>query len=298
MRSEEIPGVSGLQEQRPTPRIAPGLRLSLQNVSKVHAASNRGKEVVALSNISFDVPQGQFVAIVGPSGCGKSTLLNLVAGIDRPTSGRFWLGAKEIFGPGSERGLMFQQYALFPWMTVSRNVEFGPKSRGVPAKIRSQIVDELIDLVGLRGFENRYPHELSGGMQQRCALARVLANDPVVLLMDEPLAAVDAQTRNVLQDELLRVWGENRDTSDRKTVLYVTHSIEEAAYLADRIIVMASRPGRVLEDLTNDLPRPRVHVRRSPSFGILVDSIWDLLRADAERVARELPVEQGMRPSA
>lgn len=242
----------------------------------------------ALSDVNAEIPQGQFVAILGPSGCGKSTLLNLVAGIDDATSGTLTLNGNPIRKPSPERGLMFQQYVLFPWMSVRRNIEFGPRSRGLSRSERRRIANSLIDLVGLTGFERRYPHELSGGMQQRCALARVLANDPVILLMDEPLAAVDAQTRAVLQEELLRIWGENLDPSQRKTIVYVTHSIEEAVYLADRVLVMGTKPGRIIRDLPNTLPRPRTEARRDPEFGVLVDSIWSLLHGFAEQASREV----------
>jgi NitT/TauT family transport system ATP-binding protein len=183
---------------------------------------------------------------------------------------------------------MFQQYLLFPWMTVRANVEFGPRSRGEARARCRTIADKYIAMVGLDGFESRYPHELSGGMQQRCALARVLANDPILLLMDEPLAAVDAQTRSILQEELLAIWGEDRPSTARKTIVFVTHAIEEAAFLADRILVMGRRPGRLIADIANDLPRPRLSARRSPRFGELVDAIWALLHDEAADATRQI----------
>jgi NitT/TauT family transport system ATP-binding protein len=262
--------------------------LNVVALAKCYPASRPGQELLALSHISFAVPPGQFVAIVGPSGCGKSTLLNLIAGIDRPTAGTIALRGDPVSGPSPERGVMFQQYHLFPWMTVRANVEFGPRSRGVPRRQFEATAKRYIEMVGLQGFDDRYPHELSGGMQQRCALARMLANDPIVLLMDEPLAAVDAQTRNILQEELLGIWGEARAQSERKTVLFVTHAIEEAVFLADRILVMGRRPGRMIADLVNPLPRPRTRTRRDQRFGELVDSIWALLHDQVAEAAREV----------
>ena len=257
-------------------------------LAKRFAARRPGQELLALTEITFAVPPGQFVAIVGPSGCGKSTLLNLIAGIDRPTAGSVALRGAPVSGPSPERGVMFQQYHLFPWMTVRTNVEFGPRSRSLPRRQYAATAQHYIDMVGLDGFENRYPHELSGGMQQRCALARMLANDPIVLLMDEPLAAVDAQTRNLLQEELLGIWGEARAPAERKTVLFVTHAIEEAVFLADRILVMGRRPGRIIADLDNLLPRPRTRIRRDQRFGELVNSIWALLHDQAAEAARQV----------
>jgi NitT/TauT family transport system ATP-binding protein len=262
--------------------------LAVEHVSKVYPATRRGGEVLALRDITFEVPAGQFVAIVGPSGCGKSTLLNLVAGIDTPSVGAIRLDGRLVERPGPERGIMFQQYVLFPWMTVRKNVEFGPRSRGEPRARCSAISDRYLALVGLDGVADRYPHELSGGMQQRCALARVLANDPVVLLMDEPLAAVDAQTRAILQEELLDIWGERKDPAARKTVLFVTHAIDEAVFLADRILVLGRKPGRLIADLEDDLDRPRLGVRRSPRFGEQVDAIWGLLHDQAAEATRQL----------
>jgi NitT/TauT family transport system ATP-binding protein len=262
--------------------------LRVDTVQKRFPASRRAEEVLALREISFEVPTGQFIAIVGPSGCGKSTLLNMIAGIDRPSAGTIALRGEPVRGPGPERGVMFQQYHLFPWMTVRANVEFGPRSRGAPRTEVEALAGHYIAMVGLDGFEGRYPHELSGGMQQRCALARMLANDPVVLLMDEPLAAVDAQTRNILQEELLEIWGEARRPAERKTVLFVTHAIDEAVFLADRILVMGRRPGHIIADIANPVPRPRARSRRDPRFGELADSIWGLLHDQAADATRQI----------
>jgi NitT/TauT family transport system ATP-binding protein len=239
--------------------------LTVTAVEKRYPAVRRASAVTALADISFNVPGGQFIAIVGPSGCGKSTLLNIIAGIDRPTRGSISVGGRQVTGPGPERGVMFQQYHLFPWMTVRGNIEFGPRARGQARAEVAALAARYVGMVGLAGFEDRYPHELSGGMQQRCALARMLANDPIILLLDEPLAAVDAQTRGILQEELLAIWGESREPAVRKTVLFVTHAIDEAVFLADRILVMGRRPGRTIADLVNPLPRPRLGCRRRAS---------------------------------
>lgn len=261
--------------------------LIVHEVSKTFSSSGRSEAVTALRNINFEVPEGQFVALVGPSGCGKSTLLNLVAGIDTPSAGMVSVAGVPVSGPGRERGVMFQQYHLFPWMSVRENIEFGPRSRAVSRPESRHIAQKYVDMVGLSGFEHRYPHELSGGMQQRCALARMLANDPLILLMDEPLAAVDAQTRSILQEELLLIWGEESLPQNRKTIIFVTHGIEEAVYLADRVIVMGRKPGRVIADLENPLPRPRVNARRAAAFGEVVESIWSLLHDQAAEAARQ-----------
>ncbi len=259
--------------------------LTVANVHKTFPATRRAGEVVALSDVSFAVPAGEFVAIVGPSGCGKSTLLGIIAGIERPTSGGVAVRGSPVRGPSPDRGIMFQQYHLFPWMTVRGNIEFGPRARGLA---RTKVAALAERYVALAGFEDRYPHELSGGMQQRCALARMLANDPIMLLMDEPLAAVDAQTRSILQEEMLAIWGEARAAAERKTVLFVTHAIDEAVFLADRILVMGRRPGRTIADLSNPLGRPRPGCRRDPRFGELVESIWTLLHDEAADATRQL----------
>ena len=264
-----------------------GATIELRSISMSFAA-RRGRETVeALRNVSFAVPPGELVAIVGPSGCGKSTILNLVAGFLRPTEGEVVYEGQPVSGPGPERGVMFQDYALFPWRTVQGNVEFGPFARGVPRAERRERAERLVKLVGLEGFEHRYPHELSGGMRQRCALARLLANEPRAWLMDEPLAAVDQQTRIILQDELLRIWGEERAAAEKPAVLFVTHAIDEAVHLADRIVVLARRPGQIREIVEVDLPRPRAALRSSPVAGRLIERVWGLIRDDAARAIAE-----------
>jgi NitT/TauT family transport system ATP-binding protein len=209
-------------------------------------------ETTAIADIDLDVQDGEFVCLLGPSGCGKTTLLNLFAGFERPTGGRVTLDGREITGPGPDRGVVFQDHALFPWLTAWQNIACGKRLRARPAVDRARIVERYIAMVGLQGFERHYPHQLSGGMRQRVAIARALANEPEVLLMDEPFASLDAITRGVLQGELIRIWNETR-----KTIVFVTHNIEEAVFLGDRIAVMTSRPGRIREVLRVDLAKPR-----------------------------------------
>jgi NitT/TauT family transport system ATP-binding protein len=224
--------------------------ITLRNVSKIFDAENGQRE--ALAAIDLVVKPAEFLCIVGPSGCGKTTLLRMIAGLDYPTSGEIILDGKRVTGPSPDRGMVFQEFSLFPWKTVLKNVEFGLEILEVEEKERRRIAGEYIELVGLQGFENSYPYELSGGMKQRVAIARALATNPSILLMDEPFGSVDAQTRNVLQEELLGIWARTK-----KTILFVTHSVDEAVYLADRILVMSTRPGRIIECMRVGLPRPR-----------------------------------------
>jgi len=212
----------------------------------------RGGSVVAVDSLDLTVHDEEFVCIVGPSGCGKSTMLRVVAGLTRPSSGEVVLDGIQVSGPGADRGMVFQSYTLFPWLTVEGNVEFGPRLSGHPPELCTRIAKRYIDLVGLSGFEHSYPKELSGGMMQRAAIARALANDPEILLMDEPFGALDAQTRTLMQELLLSVWEQTH-----KTVLFVTHDIEEAVLLADRVYVMTARPGRIKREIKVSLPRPR-----------------------------------------
>jgi ABC-type nitrate/sulfonate/bicarbonate transport system ATPase subunit len=209
-------------------------------------------EVEALGRIDLTIDQGQFVCLIGASGCGKSTLLRIVAGFEEPTSGDVVVAGKPTTGPGSDRGMVFQDYALFPWMTVRQNIGFGPRQRQLPRREVEAIADEYVKLVGLEAASTRYPNQLSGGMKQRVAIARVLANNAGTLLMDEPFGALDALTREQLQRELLQIW-----TRTGVTIVFVTHSVEEAALLADRVLVMSAGPGRIASDIGIDLPRPR-----------------------------------------
>jgi len=206
----------------------------------------------ALENISFRVREKGFICILGPSGCGKTTLLRLAAGLDLPTSGEILLDGKKIEGPGPDRGVVFQEYALFPWRTVRRNVEFGLEIKGVTVEDRSKIVDKYLEIVQLTRFADAYPHELSGGMKQRVAIARALANEPKILLMDEPFGALDAQTRNQLQEELLGIWDR-----ERESVLFITHNVDEAVFLGEQIVLLTASPGRVKEIIDVNIPRPR-----------------------------------------
>ena len=222
----------------------------IDNVSKVF--DGEGRRMVALQDIRLEIPHGQFVCLLGPSGCGKSTLLNAIAGFAPPTSGRVLADGVPVTGPGPERGMVFQEYALFPWMTVEQNVGFGLEIKGMARTQIGARVAQLLKLLSLEDFAKRYPKDLSGGMRQRVAIARVLALDSPIMLMDEPFGALDALTRRNLQDELLRLWAELK-----KTVIFVTHSIEEAIYLADRIVVMTYRPGTVKRDIMVELPRMR-----------------------------------------
>ena len=225
-------------------------QIRVDAVNKIFKTAD--KEVVALRDIHLTIPEGQFVCLLGPSGCGKSTLLNAVAGFSLPSSGVITVDGKAVTGPGPDRGMVFQEYALFPWMTVEQNIGFGLEIKGM-GKVEIQTrVEALMNMLGLSDFRNRFPKDLSGGMRQRVAIARVLALDSPTMLMDEPFGALDALTRRNLQDELLRIWAELK-----KTIIFVTHSIEEAIYLADRIVVMTYRPGTIKRDLLVELPRLR-----------------------------------------
>jgi NitT/TauT family transport system ATP-binding protein len=230
--------------------------------------------VRALHGFDIDVEEGEFLSIVGPSGCGKSTFLNVLLGLLRPDAGDLTLHGRRIEGPGSDRAMVFQEFGLLPWRNVQGNIELGLELRGVPPAQRRLVAQRFIEMVGLAGFEGHYPHELSGGMKQRVGLARALATDPDVLLMDEPFAALDAQTRDLMQAELLRIWQDAR-----KTVLFVTHQIEEAIYLSDRVLVMTKRPGHAKRVFAIDLPRPRDYeMRVTPEFNNLKLEIWRALK--------------------
>lgn len=241
---QEEQSVTGQQPASPA-------RLRVENVS-LRYRTPEGGTFSALESVSFEVPDQQFAVIVGPSGCGKSSLLYLTAGLAEPTEGDIYVGGQLVDGPGADRGMVFQSYTLFPWLSVRQNVEFGLKRRGMPAAERREIVDHYLDEVGLRRFENNYPKQLSGGMMQRVAIARALANDPQILLMDEPFGALDSQTRMQMQQLLLRVWDHSK-----KTVVFVTHDIDEAILLGDRVYVMGARPGRIKRILDVPIERPR-----------------------------------------
>jgi NitT/TauT family transport system ATP-binding protein len=249
-------------------------KITIERVGKQFGA------LTALADVDLVVRDGEFLVIVGASGCGKSTLLDLLAGLSSPTSGRILLGDEPIDGPGLDRGIVFQQYALFPWRTAQANVEFGLEAKGLAKRARRDRAREFLELVGLTGFDDRYPHELSGGMKQRVAIARSLAYDPQVLLLDEPFAALDAQTREILQGEVLRIWEQTG-----KTIVFVTHGIEEAVFLGQRVVVMTSRPGRIKEIVEIDLAsRDRNEDPRwSADFVRYRHQIWELLHDEVTK---------------
>jgi NitT/TauT family transport system ATP-binding protein len=252
-------------------------KLAIENVARVFPGGRRSAPTRALEPINLAVADNDFVTILGPSGCGKSTLLRLIAGLDQPSSGRILLDGRPVIAPGPDRGMVFQSYTLFPWLTVADNVAFGLREKGVPAAKRAAVVNDWLGRVGLAGFEHHYPKQLSGGMQQRTAIARALANDPAILLLDEPFGALDNQTRALMQELLLGIW-----ERDRKTVLFVTHDIEEAIFLASRVVVMTARPGRIKAEVAVDLPHPRHYtIKTSPEFSALKARLTEEIRAEA-----------------
>ncbi|MEU8899582.1 ABC transporter ATP-binding protein [Nocardia sp. NPDC048505] len=253
-------------------------KLAIKRVSKRFPVRGTNDTFTAIEDISLDVRAGEFLVLVGPSGSGKSTLLDLLGGLTKPSAGEILLDGAPITGPGLDRGIVFQQYALFPWRTARANIEFGLEAKGLRRKERRARAEEYLDLVGLTGFGDRYPHELSGGMKQRVAIARSLAFDPEVLLMDEPFAALDAQTRESLQDELLRIW-----KTTGKTILFITHGIDEAVYLGQRVAVLTSRPGRVKAVVDVDIAHDGEDIRSTEAFRSYRHQIWTLLRSEVER---------------
>jgi ABC-type nitrate/sulfonate/bicarbonate transport system ATPase subunit len=255
--------------------------LRIDQVSRTFPARAGHTPTRALEPIDLSVGDNDFVTIIGPSGCGKSTLLRIVAGLDRPSSGRVILDGREIEGPGADRGMVFQSYTLFPWLTVRDNIAFGLRERGVSNLERGKIADGFVHRVGLTGFENHWPKQLSGGMQQRTAIARALANDPKILLLDEPFGALDNQTRALMQEMLLAIW-----ERDQKTVLFVTHDIEEAIFLGSRVIVMSARPGRIKAEIAVDLPHPRSYrIKTTPEFVGLKERLVEEIRSEALKIA-------------
>ncbi|HWT77278.1 MAG TPA: ABC transporter ATP-binding protein [Candidatus Acidoferrum sp.] len=249
--------------------------LVIRELGKTYFDLYEGRHVTAVTDVSLEIHTGEFVAIVGPSGCGKTTLLNMIAGFIPPSEGEILLGGREVKGPGPDRGVVFQNFALFPWKTVLENVAFGPKMRGVPREERERVAREHVALVGLTGAEARYPNELSGGMQQRVGVARALANNPDLLLMDEPFASVDAQTRMTLQEELTHIW-----EAKHPTILFITHDVDEAVFLSDRVIVLSRPPGTVQAEIPIALPRPRAWSRmvEDGAFKGLVARVLALVR--------------------
>jgi NitT/TauT family transport system ATP-binding protein len=255
--------------------------IEVRDLSK--SFSRDGKTVEAIADFSLAVNEGEFVSIVGPSGCGKSTFLHIVGGFETAGGGTIKLHGKDVAAPGPDRGMMFQEFSLYPWRSVFGNVVWPLEVQGFPKAEREQIAEKFLRKVGLLHFRDHYPAELSGGMKQRVALARVLAFDPNVLLMDEPFGALDAQTRELMQEELQAIWQENK-----KTVLFITHDIEEAIYLGDRVIVFTARPGRIKEEVKINLPRPRgIEVKKTAAYMDYRNRVWDLLRDEVLKARAE-----------
>ncbi len=252
---------------------------------QVRGVSRRFDPMLALQATDLDVAENDFITVLGPSGCGKSTLLRIVAGLDVPTSGEVLLAGQKVRGPGADRGMVFQSYTLFPWLTVQENIEFGLREKGMPVGERREIAARFIAEVGLRGFEGHYPKQLSGGMQQRVALARALANDPKILLLDEPFGALDNQTRALMQELLLSIW-----ELHKKTVLFVTHDVDEAIFMANRCVVFSARPGRIKNELAIDLPYPRHYtVKTTPRFSELKAVVTEDIRSESLKAAQMTP---------
>ena len=257
-----------------------GNQLSIRGVSRAFSG-RRGQTTQALLPVDFDVGQNDFVTILGPSGCGKSTLLRIVAGLDFPSTGQVLLDGQPVDGPGADRGMVFQSYTLFPWLNIAQNIRFGLRERGLPEAQQKERSDYFIAKVGLRGFEQHFPKQLSGGMQQRTAIARALANDPKILLMDEPFGALDNQTRVLMQELLLGIW-----EAERKTVMFVTHDIDEAIFMANRVAVFSARPGRIKTELAVDLPHPRHYtLKTTPEFSALKARLTEEIRAESMAAA-------------
>jgi NitT/TauT family transport system ATP-binding protein len=249
-------------------------KLIISNLSKTFKQKER--TIQALSDINLEVKDKEFVSILGASGCGKSTLLRIIGGLETPSAGKVSINGSEISEPGADRGMVFQSYTLFPWLTVQKNIEFGMREKGIQANEREKIAKEYIEIVGLQGFEDVYPKALSGGMKQRVAIARALANDPEVILLDEPFGALDMQTRSLMQELLLDVWQKSQ-----KTVILVTHDIDEAIFMADRVVVMESRPGKIKEIINVEFPRPRdYHIKTTEQFLNYKAQAVELIRSE------------------
>ncbi len=256
-------------------------RLAIDAVSRTFPGGRRHAPTVALEPTTLKVADNDFISILGPSGCGKSTLLRIVAGLDVPTSGRVFLDGAPVSAPGADRGMVFQSYTLFPWLTVRQNICFGLREKGVAQVRQDEIAARYVERVGLRGFENHYPKMLSGGMQQRTAIARALANEPKILLLDEPFGALDNQTRGLMQELLLGIW-----EVEKKTVLFVTHDIEEAIFVGGRVAVMTARPGSIKSETAVDLPHPRHYtIKTTPAFSALKARLTEEIRVEALRAS-------------
>lgn len=257
-------------------------KLTISGVGRIFPGVQGGPPTTALDPTDLSVEDNDFITILGPSGCGKSTLLRIIAGLDQPTSGFVELDGARVSRPGADRGMVFQSYTLFPWLSVKQNICFGLREKGVPAKEQAEIAAHFMEQVGLTQFANHYPRMLSGGMQQRTALARALANDPKILLLDEPFGALDHQTRSLMQELLLSIWEKHK-----KTVLFVTHDIEEAIFMANRVLVMTARPGRIKADVPVSIPHPRDYkVKTSPEFAELKERLTEDIRVETLRAAQ------------
>jgi len=254
--------------------------LEASGVRKLYARNGQSLQVLDVER--FSAREGEFITVIGPSGCGKSTFLHIVGGFIKAEAGSIRVYGREVRGPGPDRGMLFQEFSLFPWKTVAGNISWGLEVQGLSKAAIEETVGQYLDITGLRDFRNHYPAELSGGMKQRVALARVLAYDPKVLLMDEPFGALDAQTRESMQEELTRLWERTG-----KTIVFVTHDIEEAVYLGDRVVVLTARPGRIREEVKIDLPRPRgLEIKKSAQCHEYRNYIWDLIRSESRRTGK------------
>jgi ABC-type nitrate/sulfonate/bicarbonate transport system ATPase subunit len=259
-------------------------KLVIEQVSRTFPGVRGGAPTRALEPVDLAIADNDFLTILGPSGCGKSTLLRVVAGLDRPSTGKVLLDGQAVTRPGPDRGMVFQSYTLFPWLTVRENICFGLRERGLPGAKQREISEGWIEKVGLRGFENHFPKMLSGGMQQRTALARALANEPKIMLLDEPFGALDNQTRALMQEMLLAIW-----EAEKKTVLFVTHDIEEAIFMANRVVVMSARPGRIKAELAVELPHPRHYtMKTTPEFAALKARLTEEIRVESIRAAEQM----------
>lgn len=256
-------------------------KLEIRQVQKIFKGNRKKPDVLAVDKIDLSIQKNEFVTILGPSGCGKSTLLRIVGGLEEQSSGKVLLDQEELSGPSANRGMVFQAYSLFPWLTVEENIQFGLKNKKMPLQERKEISSHYIEIVGLKNFEHHYPKQLSGGMQQRVAIARALANDPEILLLDEPFGALDNQTRLIMQELLLSIW-ENA----QKTILFITHDVEEAIFLGSRVLVMTSRPGKIKADIPIDLEHPRSYqMKTEPAFLAYKKQLTELIRDESIKAA-------------
>lgn len=251
--------------------------IRVDQVSHYFQSGSSEQPIPALQDVNFEIEQGEFISLLGPSGCGKTTLLRIIHGLVRPSEGRIVVGGKLVQGPDPRRAMVFQDFGLLPWRTALHNIEMGLEFQGVKRDIRNQKAKEVIKVVGLEGFEKHYPHQLSGGMKQRVGIARALTMSPESFFMDEPFASLDAQMREIMQEELLRIWSHFKNT-----VVFVTHSIDEAIYLSDRVIIMSGRPGRVKLEMKVPFARPRHGVRATPEFAHLREELWEILKSEIQ----------------